>query len=404
MGKGSDGAGRAAGDARGLPRRAGAIVVGGGIVGVSTAYHLAAAGLRDVLLVEREAGLGLASTGRCAGGFRHQFSSEVNVRLSLESSRMIREFSAVHGLPLDVHVDGYLFVCRTEAAWAAYRTAAAMQRRLGARVELLDAAACADLVPGLAVDDVVGATFGPDDGIADPGGLVAGYSTLARRAGATLRTGVEVAALRGSRDGGRIAGIRTAEGRLVDAPIVVLAAGVWSTALASSLGVDLPVEPHARQVVQTTEFPGRPSRRTLVVDAETMFYFHREGSGVLMSVPPAADPVTFSLAPVDGFVADELLPVATRVLPAIAEAGLATSWVGLYEMSPDHDALIGPIAGIDGLLVATGFSGHGFQHAPIVGQLLAEIVTTGAARTVDITAFRPGRFTEDAPAIESFVV
>ncbi|HET9681912.1 MAG TPA: FAD-dependent oxidoreductase, partial [Candidatus Limnocylindrales bacterium] len=118
MGEGTDGAGRVSADARGLPRRAGAIVVGGGIVGVSTAYHLAAAGVRDVLLVEREAGLGLASTGRCAGGFRHQFSSEVNVRLSLESTRMIREFSAVHGLPLDVHVDGYLFLCRDEPTWA----------------------------------------------------------------------------------------------------------------------------------------------------------------------------------------------------------------------------------------------------------------------------------------------
>jgi sarcosine oxidase subunit beta len=317
---------------------------------------------------------------------------------------MIREFSAVHGLPLDVHVDGYLFLCRDEPTWASYRAAAAMQRRLGARVELLDAAACADLVPGLALDDVVGATFGPEDGIADPGGLVAGYSALARRAGVTLRTGVEVAQLRTSGDGGRIAGIRIAGGGLVEAPIVVLAAGVWSTSLAASVGVDLPVEPHPREVVQTTDFPGRPSRRTLVIDAETMFYFHREGNGVLMSVPPAADPATFSLSPVDGFVADELLPVATRVLPAIAEAGLASSWVGLYEMSPDHDALIGPIAGLDGLLVATGFSGHGFQHAPIVGKLLAEIVTTGAARTVDITALRPGRFAEGAATVESFVV
>src|SRR5689334_19821261 len=134
-----------------MGRTAGAIVIGGGAMGVSTAYHLAAAGVEDVLLLEREGGFGLGSTGRCAGGFRHQFSSEVNVRLSLESVRMIRSFTEDHGLPLDVHVDGYLFLVRDEAAWADYQAAADMQRRLGARVELLDAQACAELIPGLIV-------------------------------------------------------------------------------------------------------------------------------------------------------------------------------------------------------------------------------------------------------------
>src|SRR5436190_4943663 len=132
---GSNGAGR---------RTAGAIVIGGGAMGVSTAYHLAAAGVEDVLLLEREAAFGLGSTGRCAGGFRHQFSSEVNVRLSIESIRMLRSFSETHGLPLDIHVDGYLFLVRDESSWRDYRAAAEMQRRLGARVELLDAAAAAD--------------------------------------------------------------------------------------------------------------------------------------------------------------------------------------------------------------------------------------------------------------------
>lgn len=391
------------GAAAGLPGHAAAIVVGGGIVGVSTAYHLAAAGLRDVVLLEREPALGLGSTGRCAGGFRHQFSSEVNVRLSLESARMIRGFSEAHDLPLDVHVDGYLFLCRDESAWRSYRAAAAMQRALGARVELLDPSACAELVPGLAVEGVIGATFGPDDGIADPSGLVAGYATLARRAGATIRTGVEILALRRSPDGSRIIGVETGGGPL-DTPLVILAAGVWSPALGATAGLELPVEPHPRQLVQTSDFPGRPARRTLVIDTATMFFFHREGNGLLMGLPPAADPATFSTMPVDGFVPDELLPVAMRVLPAIEGAGLATSWVGLYEMTPDHHPLLGPIRGLDGLLVATGFSGHGFQHAPVVGKLLAEIATDGAARTVDIGALRPERFAEGEPIVESFVV
>ena len=400
------GAARRTGAARragGAARRTGAIVVGGGIVGLSTAYHLAAAGLRDVVLLEREAGLGLGSTGKCAGGFRHQFSSEVNVRLSLESVRMIRSFSDVHGLPLDVHADGYLFLCRDEPTWSSYRAAAAMQRALGARVELLDAAACEELIPGLAVEDVVGATFGPDDGIADPSGLVNGYATVARREGATIRTGVTVTALETSPDGGRVTGVRTIEGR-IDAPLVILTAGVWSPAIAATAGAELMVEPHPRQLVQTTDFPGRPGRRTLVIDAGSMCFFHREGAGVLMGVPPATDPATFAMTPDDRFVAEELLPAAIRVLPSIEEAGLATTWVGLYEMTPDHHPLIGPVAGLDGLLVATGFSGHGFQHAPITGRLLAEIATTGAARTVDIRALRPERFAAGEPVVEAFVV
>lgn len=378
-------------------------MVGGGIVGVATAYHLAEAGVRDVVLVEREHGLGLGSTGKCAGGFRHQFSSEVNVRLSLESVRMIRTFTATHGLPLDVHVDGYLFLARDAATWDGYRAAAAMQRRLGARVELLDAAACAELVPGLAVDDVVGATFGPDDGIADPSGLVNGYATLARRAGVVIGTGVTATALSTSADGGRVTGVETSAGAIA-APLVCVAAGVWSRALCATAGVELRVEPHPRQLAQTTDFVGRPARRTLVVDTSTMFFFHREGTGVLMGLPPARDDATFSTGPDPAFLADELLPVAVRVLPAVEAAGLATTWVGLYEMTPDHHPLIGRIEAVDGLLVATGYSGHGFQHGPITGRLLAEIATTGAARTVDIHDLRPERFAEGQPVVESFVV
>lgn len=386
-----------------MQRTAGAVVIGGGIMGVSAAYHLAAAGVPDVVLLEREAGLGLGSTGRCAGGFRHQFSSEINVRLSLESVRMIRSFSEVHGLPLDIHVDGYLFVCRDEATWAAYRADAEMQRRLGARVDLLDPGAMAQLIPGLVVDGVLGGTFGPDDGIADPSGLTNGYATAARRAGARIHTGVTVTGLVTSPDGGRVVGVDTDHGR-IDAAVTVLAAGVWSPALAAATGVDLPVLPAPRQLVQTTDFPGRPDRRTLVIDTATMFFFHREGAGILMSIAPTNDRSTFDLSPDDRFVAEEVLPAAMAFLPAVEAAGLAATWVGLYEMTPDHHPIIGPVRGLDGLLVATGFSGHGFQHGPVVGKLIAEVATTGRATTIDIAALRPERFAEGELIAESHVV
>jgi sarcosine oxidase, subunit beta len=386
----------------GTGQTAGAIVIGGGAMGVSTAYHLAEAGVDDVLLLEREASFGLGSTGRCAGGFRHQFSSEVNVRLSIESVRMITSFSEDHGLPLDVHADGYLFLVRDDSVWAGYREAAEMQRRLGVRVELLDAASAAEVMPGLVVDGVIGATFGPDDGIADPSGLTNGYVRIARRSGARLETNRRVTAIRTSGDGSRVVGVEV-DGEAIEAPIVVLAAGVWGPALASTSGVDLPVTPEPRQLVLTTPFPGRPDRRTLVIDTSTMFFFHREGDGVLMSRAPAHPQVTFETALDDRFVAEELLPYAITILPALANAGLAATWTGLYEISPDRDAILGPVRGLDGLLLAAGFSGHGFQHAPIVGKVLAELAV-GAPPTVDISPLGLERFAAGAEIVETHVI
>ncbi len=371
-------------------------------MGTSIAYHLAAAGAGRVVLLEREAALGLGSTGRCAGGFRHQFSSEINVRLSLESVRMIREFPTTHGLPLDVHVDGYLFLVRDEAAWSGYRAAAAMQRGLGVRVDELDAADVGALVPGLATDGIVGATFGPDDGIADPSGLTSGYATLARRASVDIRLGVAATGVRVRPDGSAVEGVETTAGS-IHAPIVVNAAGVWATALAATAGVALPITSELRHVVVTSAFAGRPERRTLVIDTSSMFYFHREGAGVLMGMPPLRPVVTFETAVDQRWIADELVPVAVSVLPGIEDAGVASAWAGLYEMTPDRHAILGPVAGLDGLHLACGFSGHGFQHAPIVGKILAELIT-GQPPTVDVSTLCLERFARGEMIGESHVV
>jgi sarcosine oxidase subunit beta len=384
-----------------MDRTADVVVIGGGVMGASSAYHLAAAGAGRVVLLEREAALGLGSTGLCAGGFRYQFSSEVNVRLSQASVPMIRSFTVEHGLPLDVHANGYLFVARTPATWAAYRGAAAFQRSLGAPVELLDAAACGELVPGLEIGDVLGATFGPEDGLADPSGLTNGYATLARRAGATVRTGVAATAIRTQH--GRIVGVETTAGP-IDAPVVVLAAGVWSVALAATAGIELPVEPLPRHIVVTSAFAGRPERRTMVIDGETAFYFHREGEGVLMGMPLAGERPTWDAAVDDRFVAEELLPRALELFPPIEAAGLQAAWTGFYEMTPDRHAILGPVEALPGLQLAVGFSGHGFQHGPIVGRLLAEAVVEGAARSVDIRSLALERFARGELIHESHVV
>lgn len=368
------------------------VVVGGGVVGASAAYHLAAAGAGHVLLLEREDALGMGSTGACAGGFRHQFSSEINIRLSLASVPMILSFGETHGIPLDVHQDGYLFLVRSEAPWRSFVAAAELQRRLGVDARLLQPEEAGALAPGLSLDGMIGATFCPDDGIADPSGLTAGYATIARGSGAELRTGVEVRAV--LTDGARITGVETSEGP-VGTRIVVNAAGPWASALAKSCGVVLPLEPVPRTVVVTGPFPGAP---------DTSFYFHREGPGVLMGMGSPNERASFDTTVDETAVANELIPTAIRVFPPLERAGIARTWAGLYEMTPDRHPIIGPVTGSTGLYLACGFSGHGFQHASIVGKLLAEMILEGEARTVDVSGLSLERFERGDLVREAHVV
>jgi glycine/D-amino acid oxidase-like deaminating enzyme len=372
------------------------VVVGGGVVGASAAFHLATAGAGSVVLLERESALGTGSTGRCAGGFRHQFSSRVNCLLSIASIRMITGFSGEHGLPLDVDQDGYLFLVRSEQAWVDFLRSVALQRSLGIEVEMLTPEEAAAVAPGIAVDGVIGATFGPKDGIADPSGLTNGYATLARRAGAEIRTGVDVLGVERGRDG-RVCGVRTGDGS-IETPAVVNAAGPWAGRLAATAGVTLPMEPIPRQVVVTGPFPGVPARRTLVIDAESTFYFHREGAGVLMGIGGRDERASFDTAVDDRLVAEELLPTAVRVFPPLERAGVASQWAGLYEMTPDRHPIIGEAPDAPGLFLANGFSGHGFQHAPVVGKLLAELIVEGEARTVDVSTLGLDRFSRELVA------
>jgi sarcosine oxidase subunit beta len=370
-------------------------------VGASAAYHLATAGAGSVLLLERADALGTGSTGRCAGGFRHQFSSRVNIELSIESIRMITSFEETHGLPLDVDQDGYLFLVRSDDAWRGFLAGAELQRSLGVDVRVLSADEARELSPGIAPDGIVGATYCPDDGIADPSGLTLGYGTAARRAGAEIRLGVEASSI--EVEGGRAVGVTTADGRIA-AGAVVDTAGPWAGRVAGSAGITIPIDPTPRHVLVTAPFEEVPRRRTLVIDAETSFYFHREGEGVLMGMGAKDERPSFDLSADDRFIAEELLPTAVRVFPALERARISHRWVGLYEMTPDRHPVIGEAPGVAGLYLACGFSGHGFQHAPIVGKLLSELIVDGEAKTVDISSLGLGRFEGDRLVREAHVV
>lgn len=383
-----------------MTRTADVVVVGGGVVGASAAYHLAAAGAGSVLLLERADAVATGSTGACAGGFRHQFSSRINIELSLASVPMILSFSEEHDLPLDVVQDGYLFLVRHERDWAEFRAGWELQRSLGVDSRLLSSAEAAEIVPGIAIDDLLGATFCADDGIADPAGLTQGYATLAARAGAEVRLGAEVVTI--ETDEARVSGVRTTDG-VISAPVVVNAAGPWAGELAATAGVHLPLEPIPRMVVTTGSFPGAPMRRTLVIDSATSCYFHREGEGVLMGMGGRVERPSFSTEVDHRFVEQELLPTMVRMFPPIEHAGVASMWAGLYEMTPDRHPIVGE-APVKGLFLANGFSGHGFQHAPVVGKLLAELIVEGRARTVDISSLGLDRFARGDLVVESHVV
>jgi sarcosine oxidase, subunit beta len=377
------------------------VIVGGGVVGASAAYHLAVAGAGSVLLLERAEQLGTGSTGACAGGFRHQFSSEVNILLSLASVPMIIGFQEAHGIPLDVSQDGYLFLVRAESSWKDFLASVELQRSLGVEVEVLTPLDASRLIPGIEVDGMIGATFGPRDGIADPSGLTLGYATAARRAGAEIDTGVTVVGIDVSDD--RVAGVSTSAG-LVSTPVVVNAAGPWAGPLAATAGVDLPIDPIHRPVVVTGPFAEAPARRTLVVDADTTFYFHREGEGVLMGMGGRDEKPSFEITVDESFLADELLPTAIRVFPPLENADLRYRWAGLYEMTPDRHPILGEAPSVQGLFLANGFSGHGFQHAPVVGKLLAEMIVEGRAHTVDVSSPGLERFSRGPLVREHHVV
>lgn len=384
-------------------------------MGASAAYHLTRLGVRDVALLEREPLLAMGSTGRNAGGVRHQFSSEANVRLSIESIRCFEHFADQIGSPIDFHQDGYIFLLSTERDLSAFRCNVEMQRRLGVKVEMISPEEARLLAPGLEVDGVAGATYCERDGIADPNGVTMGFAKAAQACGAQIYretevTGIEVEA-------GRVASVKTTKGT-ISTRTIVNAAGPYARVVGTMAGLELPVLPYRRHIFITEPLPSTPlpvtglglksgsaapASRVMVIDFETTFYFHREGAGILFGMSDPDEPSSFDMT-VNWEFLERVYGVAVRRLPALAEAGIAHAWAGLYEMTPDAMPIIGEARQIGGYFMITGFSGHGFQHSPAAGRILSELVTTGQAQDCDVTAFSFDRFERFSAERETSVV
>jgi sarcosine oxidase subunit beta len=376
------------------------IIVGGGVIGASVAYHLAARGVRDVLVCERGGGPGAGSTARATGGFRAQFGTRVNVQLSLLSREKLLRFEEETGVDPGFRQVGYLFVAGSVEELGELVSAQTVQRECGlAEARGVNAEEVARLNPALNLEGVAGGVYSPADGFMRPLEILRGYTEAAERLGVRFRHGVTVEGV-GEVRAGKVGTLLTTAGE-VSAGAFVNAAGAWAGEVARLLGTELPVTPLRRQVAVTRPFDLLPEEMPMTIYAGDGFHLRVRDGRVLLLWPD--DPRGGD--PFDTGVDEEwLTTVAAKArarVPCLREAEIdrAACWAGLYEMSPDRHALLGRAGGFDNLYLANGSSGHGVMHAPALGQLLAEIILDGSAHTVDIHPLRPSRFAEDQPNV-----
>jgi sarcosine oxidase subunit beta len=374
------------------------VIAGGGITGCALAYQLAKRGV-DVLLLERQT-LGSQSTGKCAGGVRQQFSMEANVRLQRMAVKILDGFEEETGHPADFRQIGYLFVLSLPQQVEDFRHNMEMWHRVGlTEARWVDPEEAARMVPVLNVDDVLGCTFCPSDGIASPADVTSGYATAARRHGARLKEGVEMIGIDVA--SGSVQGVRTTSGD-VATRLVFNCAGAWAASIGRMAGLEIPVLPYRRHIAVTGAFPAVPRTNPMTVDFRTSFYFHPEGDGVLMGMSDREDPPGFATE-VDRSFLERMFEQAARRAPALAGAGVKTAWAGLYETTPDHQAILGPVPEVEGFWCAGGFSGHGFMQAPAAAVLLTQLLLDKQSE-IDISPFAFTRFAKGALVKERNVI
>jgi sarcosine oxidase subunit beta len=398
------------------------VIIGSGIVGSSVAYHLAQAGCSNVLVLEREAHQGKGSTGKSMGGVRAQFATPVNIQMSKYSIDFFSNFDEVVGHPGDYRAHGYLFCATNEKHLAYLKANKERQNALGVtNVEWVAAEDIVKMVPQLRVDDILGGTFCPTDGFVDPHSVMMGFMLNAREKGVRLWldtqvTGIDVecgdssplskalTSQRTPNESSRIAGVHTSRG-FISTRVVVNAAGAWAAEIAKMAGAELPVEPLRRQLVPTEPFAELPQRFPMVIDMSTGFHFRREGKGILLAWNDPEETPGFKTEFDTSFIEKILTHAASRV-PVLAEAEVnpRRAWAGLYEMTPDHHAIIGPAPNVEGLFFVNGFSGHGVMHSPASGRITSELVLQGYSDLVDAKQLGVERFAEGRTLEETAVL
>lgn len=363
------------------------IIIGGGVIGTSIAYHLAKLGCHDVIVLEKDS-IGSGSTAKCPGGIRQQFSREVNIRLSMESVKFFEHFEDETGYPADFRQNGYLMLAPTEEELELFRQNIALQRRLELEVYLLPPQEAKEIVPQINTEDVTGATYCPTDGYADPYSVVQGFASAAKRLRVRICEETEVIGIRVAES--QVRGVLTSKGEM-EAPIIVDAAGPYAAQIGKIVGLDIPIRTSRRHIFVTAPLDEIPRDSPMVIDFHSGFWFRREGSGLIFGMRNPGEPEGFDTS-VDWGWLPALGEVACQRLPILSSIGIMRAQAGLHADTPDHCAIIGKVPEVDGLILACGFSGHGFMHSPAVGRLISQLITSGSSASTELTPLSIERF------------
>src|SRR5690349_3210798 len=371
------------------PNTADIVIIGGGVMGASAAYHLAKRGMKNIVLLEKEEFFGTGATGRCAGGVRYQFSTEINIKLSLESLPMIERFEDELDQDVNYRKCGYLLIATNESDAAAFRSNVELQNSLGVHTQFLTGDEVRSRLPLMMFEDALAGTFNQEDGIVDPNSVVAGYIGVAQKIGVRALNRAEVTGIRVSGD--QVEAVETSQG-VIQTRMILDAAGPWAGQIGQMAGVQIPIVPIRRQMFTTNPLKAVPEDFPFVIDFARSLYFHREGEGLLIGMSNQAEKPGF-----DQNVDEEFefmnLEAAINRMPLLEQASRASHWAGLYEVTPDAHPIFGG-SNLKGFSICAGFSGHGFMHGPVAGKLMSEYILDGKFSTLDVSMLDLARFEE----------
>ncbi len=379
------------------------VIIGGGIVGSSIAYNLAAQGCTNVLIIEREERQGLGSTSKSMGGVRAQFATPVNIQMSLYSIDVFARFEELTGETAGYKAHGYVFCATQESHLDYLRENQTKQKAFGLdNAVMISQADIAEFVPQMRVDDMIGGSYCPTDGFVDPNSVMTGFAKRAKELGVRVWTNTEVTGINAVN--GQIASVQTSQGE-VQTRVVVNAAGPWAAPVAKLAGFDLPVKPLRRQIVKTQICDFLPAKFPMMIDMSTGFHFRREGDAILLAWPDDEETYGFHSSFTHDFM-EKILQRAMDRVPQFEDLPVNPKqcWAGLYEVSPDHHAIIGPAPNVNGLYLANGFSGHGVMHSPATGRITADLILHGKCDVIDaaplgVERFAAGRLLEETAVL-----
>jgi len=375
------------------------VIIGAGIIGFSVAFYLARAKFGQIILVDKGSVIGDGSTSQAAGGIRAQFAQKANIEMSIISENFYENFKEETGYEALFEQVGYLFLLSEQADIDSFKKSCQLQKSLGLPVELLKPEEIARIVPHVRLDDIKLGTYCKKDGISDQWEFLSGFEKASKQMGVVVELEAEVESM--DVESGKIRGIQTKRGH-IKTPLVVNCAGPFAKEIGKMVGAEVKVEPYKRQIVNTAELdfikPGIP----MVVDVKSGLYCHKEGSGLLLGWADKEREPSFDIS-VEPDYTDAILERALDRIPQLETAEIANQWAGLYESTPDHQAIIGWESKVEGMFHCCGFSGHGIMHAPAAGLVTSEILS-GKEPTIDISSYAPERFAKGKFVVETNVI